>query len=702
MDKNYDHTKESEIYDLWEKSGAFSPSQVSNLKSHVEDGSSFSIIMPPPNANNPLHIGHARFVAIEDILTRYHRMKGESTLWLPGADHAGIETQFVFEKKLKEEGKSRFDFDRDALYKMIWDYVQNNKSGMENQLKTLGASCDWTRNKFTLDPDIIKIVYQTFKKMFDEGLIYRGLKMVNYCPRCGTNFSQLEVETVEKEDLLYFIDYGTITIATTRPETIFADVAVAVNPDDKKYKNLVGKTAFIPLTTSMAGGQASLINREIPIIADKLVDIKTGTGALKITPAHDPIDFEVGQTHKLPLICVIDEKGRMVGTPEKYIGLKIEAAREEVVKDLEISGKLIKTEKIKHVVGTCYRDHGLIEPKPSEQWFLKVKPLTKLALDAIKKGEVKFAAIKYKKIAIHWLKNLYDWNISRQIVWGIQIPAWKCDKCDNWEITDGETPKSCQNCKSLSLSQDSDTFDTWFSSSQWPFAPLMTNKTNDFETFYPTSVMETAYDILPIWVIRMIMMGLYVTGKVPFKDVVIHGLVRDRDGNKISKSKGNVINPITMTEKYGSDALRISLIWGALIENDIALSEDSVRGQRNFVNKIWNASRFVMQFTKKADENMEFSSKMKTVVNNVTGHIENFRLSQAMELLYSEFWHWYCDEAIEEAKFEKIGSDQMRCGLTTFLKLLHPFAPFVTESIWQEIKFGNSKELLINSPWPKI
>ena len=702
MDKNYDHTKESEIYDLWEKSGAFSPSQVSNLKSHVEDGSSFSIIMPPPNANNPLHIGHARFVAIEDILTRYHRMKGESTLWLPGADHAGIETQFVFEKKLKEEGKSRFDFDRDALYKMIWDYVQNNKSGMENQLKTLGASCDWTRNKFTLDPDIIKIVYQTFKKMFDEGLIYRGLKMVNYCPRCGTNFSQLEVETVEKEDLLYFIDYGTITIATTRPETIFADVAVAVNPDDKKYKNLVGKTAFIPLTTSMAGGQASLINREIPIIADKLVDIKTGTGALKITPAHDPIDFEVGQTHKLPLICVIDEKGRMVGTPEKYIGLKIEAAREEVVKDLEISGKLIKTEKIKHVVGTCYRDHGLIEPKPSEQWFLKVKPLTKLALDAIKKGEVKFAAIKYKKIAIHWLKNLYDWNISRQIVWGIQIPAWKCDKCDNWEITDGETPKSCQNCKSLSLSQDSDTFDTWFSSSQWPFAPLMTNKTNDFETFYPTSVMETAYDILPIWVIRMIMMGLYITGKVPFKDVVIHGLVRDRDGNKISKSKGNVINPITMTEKYGSDALRISLIWGALIENDIALSEDSVRGQRNFVNKIWNASRFVMQFTKKADENMEFSSKMKTVVNNVTGHIENFRLSQAMELLYSEFWHWYCDEAIEEAKFEKIGSDQMRCGLTTFLKLLHPFAPFVTESIWQETKFGNSKELLINSPWPKI
>lgn len=684
MDKNYDHTEESEIYDLWEKSGAFSPSPSTN---HHPP---FTIIMPPPNANNPLHIGHARFVAIEDILTRYHRMKGDSTLWLPGADHAGIETQFVFEKKLKEEGKSRFDFDRNTLYKMIWDYVQNNKSGMENQLKVLGASCDWTRNKFTLDPDIVKIVYQTFKKMFGDGLIYRGIKMVNYCPRCGTNFSQLEVETVEREDLLYFIDYGTITIATTRPETIFADSAVAVNPKDKRYTDLIGKTAHIPL-----------INRGIPIISDKLVDIVTGTGALKITPAHDPTDFEIGKAHNLKFVSVIDEKGRMINTPDKYLGMKVEAARKEVVKDIEASGKIIKTEKIKHVVGTCYRDHGLIEPKPSEQWFLKVKPLTELALKAIKKGEIKFAAAKYKKIATHWLKNLYDWNVSRQIVWGIQIPAWKCTKCDNWEITNGVIPNKCSKCGSEKLVQDTDTFDTWFSSSQWPFATLKTNKPNDFKTFYPTSVMETAYDILPIWVIRMIMIGIYVTGKAPFKDVVIHGLVRDQEGNKISKSKGNVIDPIAMTQKYGSDALRISLIWGALIENDIALSEDNVRGQRNFVNKIWNASRFVMQFTKTADKNAQFESKIHTLVHEVTDHIENFRLSQAMELLYSEFWHWYCDKTIEEAKLGKIGASQMRWGLETFLKLLHPFAPFVTEAIWSLAFARDKQDLLISSPWPE-
>ena len=684
MKPRYDHTKESEIYDLWEKSGAFSPSQLSILNSQ------FSIIMPPPNASDPLHIGHAREVSTQDILIRYHRMKGDPTLWLPGADHAGIETQFVFEKKLREEGKSRFDFDRDTLYKMIWDYVQKNKSGMENQLKVLGASCDWTRNKFTLDPDIIKIVYQTFKKMFDDGLIYRGIKMVNYCPRCGTNFSQLEVETVEREDLLYFLDYGTITIATTRPETIFADCAVAVNPKDKKYKNLIGKTANIPL-----------INRAIPIIADKLVDAATGTGALKITPAHDPTDFEIGKAYHLKFISVIDEKGRMINTPEKYLGMKVESARKEVVKDLEASGKIIKTEKIKHVVGTCYRDHGLIEPKPSEQWFLKVKPLTEPALRVIEKGEIKFAAAKYKKIATHWLKNLYDWNLSRQIVWGIQIPAWHCNRCKKWTVTAGEKPRKCSHCPSPSLSQDSDTFDTWFSSSQWPFATLKSCRPGDFEYFYPTTVMDPSYDILPFWVIRMIMLGLYVTKKVPFKYVLLHGLVRDKFGVKISKSKGNVIDPVEMINKYGADALRIASIWGILVENDNCLSEENIQGQRNFVNKIWNASRFIMQFTKTAGKNALFESKINAIVNEVTAHIENFRLSQAVELLYSEFWHWYCDEAIEEAKLGKIGASQMRSGLETFLKLLHPFAPFVTEVIWS-LGFARDKQkLLISSPWPE-
>ncbi len=704
MDKNYDHTKETEIYDLWEKSGAFSPS-LSTVHRPP-----FTIIMPPPNASDPLHIGHAREVATQDILIRYHRMKGNPTLWLPGADHAGIETQFVFEKKLKEKGKSRFDYDHETLYKMIWDYVQNNKSGMESQLKILGASCDWTRNKFTLDPDIIKIVYQTFKKMFDDGLIYRGAKMVNYCPRCGTNFSQLEVETVEREDFLYFLDYGTITIATTRPETIFADCAVAVNPKDKRYKGLVGKTALIPL-----------INRKIPIISDELVDIATGTGALKITPAHDPTDFEIGKEHNFSFISVIDEKGRMINIPEKFVGMKVEAAREEVVKDLEASGKIIKTEKIKHVVGTCYRDHGLIEPKPSEQWFLKVKPLTELALKAIERGEIKFAAIKYKKIAVHWLKNLYDWNISRQIVWGIQIPAWKCAKCDNWEITDGVIPNKCSRCGGEKLIQDTDTFDTWFSSSQWPFATLKASPyTGDFEYFYPTTVMDPSYDILPFWVIRMMMLGLYVTKKVPFKYVLLHGLVRDKFGVKISKSKGNVIDPIEMTNKYGADALRIASIWGILVENDNSLSEENIKGQRNFANKLWNIARYIQMVYENTEVSFDKPSKLNpedkklldelnSLIKSATDLLESYKLNIAIESLYEFTWRNFADKYIESTKEKARSKDAstlytLRHTYLTLLKLLHPYAPFVTEAIWKEIKSLRkySDQLLITSSWPKI
>lgn len=682
MEPVYDHQKyEDLIYKKWEDSGAFSPKN-----SGVKSQSPFCIIMPPPNANDPLHIGHARFIAIEDVLIRYHRMKGDSTLWLPGSDHAGIETQYVFEKRLKEKGQSRFDFDRDTLYQMIWDYVEDNTGVMESQLKKLGASCDWTRFKFSLDPEIVKIVYKTFKKLYDDGLIYRGERIVNYCPRCGTGYSQLEVDYVERNDKLYYLDYGTIKIATTRPETIFADVAVAVNPKDKRYKNLVGLTAKIPL-----------INREVPIITDSLVELETGTGALKITPAHDPTDFEIGQKHKLPIISVIDDSGRMIGTPEKYIGLKAEAAREEVVKDLEASGKLVKTEDIHHSVATCYRDHGLIEPSISKQWFLKVKPLVALSLEAIKKSKVKFATKKYEKIAKNWYKNLKDWNISRQIVWGIRIPAWRCKKCLEWTITDGKTPKSCMKCGSLSLSQDPDTFDTWFSSSQWPFATLKNTNEGDFEYFYPTSVMETAYDILPFWVIRMIMLGLYVTGNVPFREVLIHGLVRDKEGQKISKSKGNVINPIEMAEKYGADALRMGILWGALVENDVSLSEDKINAQKKFCNKLWNASRFVSQFTNEAKYNASFDKHIKEVADKTTKYLEKYKLNQAAEYLYSEFWHWFCDSCIEESKKGQIGAKQLKDGLLVFLKLLHPFMPFITEQIWSEV--GN-KDLLISSSWP--
>lgn len=679
MEPTYDHTKyESDIYKLWEKSGAFSPTGT---------GKPFTIIMPPPNASDPLHIGHAREVATQDILTRYHRMKGDPTLWLPGSDHAGIETQFIFEKKLKEKGKSRFDYDRDTLYQMIWDDVQNNKKTMESQLRRLGASCDWTRNKFTLDPKIIKVVYKTFKKLYDDGLIYRGERIVNYCPRCGTAYSQLEVDYVERDDNLYYLDYGTLTIATTRPETIFADVAVAVNPKDKKYEKLIGKSAVIPL-----------INREVPVITDNLVDKSFGTGALKITPAHDPTDFEIGQAHKLPLISVIDEKGRMTGTPEKYIGMKADMAREEVVKDLQEAEKVKKIEKIHHVVGTCYRDHGTLEPMVSKQWYIKVEPLAKKALGVIKDKKVRFVAKKYEKIANHWLKNLKDWNISRQIVWGIRIPAYRCEKCLEWTITDGATPKECSSCRNATFKQDDDTFDTWFSSGQWPFATLQTTKPRDFERFYPTTVMDPSYDILPFWVIRMIMLGLYRTGNVPFTDVLLHGLVRDKNGVKISKSKGNAIEPIEMADKYGADALRVALIWGVLVENDNSLSEENIGAQRKFSNKIWNATRFVLQFKDKAAKNLAFRVKIKAIVHETTKHMDKYRLNQAAELLYSEFWHWYCDECIEKAKKGELGSDDLIWGLETFLKLLHPYMPFLTEKIWGLL--GN-KNLLITAEWPK-
>jgi valyl-tRNA synthetase len=568
---------------------------------------------------------------------------------------------------------------------------------MKAQLRQLGASCDWSRFKFTLDPDIVKIVYKTFKKLYDDGLVYRGERIVNYCPRCGTAYSQLEVDYIERDDNFYYLDYGTVTIATTRPETIFADVAVAVNPKDKKYQKLIGKTAKIPL-----------INREVPIIEDNLVDISLGTGALKITPAHDPTDFEIGKSHKLPLISVIDEKGRMTGIPEKYIGMKAEEARAEVVKDLQAAGKIKKIEVIHHTVGTCYKDHGLIEPTLSKQWFIKVEPLTKPALLAIKNKEVRFAAKKYEKIATHWLKNLKDWNVSRQIVWGIRIPAWRCEKCLEWTVTDGADPTKCKKCGNDKLTQDNDTFDTWFSSGQWPFVTLQTTKAGDFEKFYPTTVMDPSYDILPFWVIRMIMLGLYSTNKVPFENVLLHGLVRDKFGVKISKSKGNVIDPIEMANKYGADALRVASIWGILVENDNSLSEENINGQRKFANKIWNVARFVLQNggkrlkvkgkSKNSDDEW-ILEELKKTTKLVTKDLDKYRLNEAAAEIYDFIWHKLADVYIEKVKDRREEAQYtLEKVLTDSIKLLHPFMPFVTEQIWYEM--GN-KDLLISSSWPK-
>jgi valyl-tRNA synthetase len=656
MDKSYNHEQyEEKIYKLWEKSGAFMPQKGADSSGKQEK-----------------NIGHARFVAIEDILVRYHRMKGEPTLWLPGADHAGIETQYVFEKKLAKEGKSRFDYDQDTLYKMIWDYVMKYRGNMENQLRALGASCDWSRNKFTLDPDITKIVHKTFKKLYDDGLVYRGERIINYCPRCGTAFSQLEVKHIEQDDKFYYLNYGSLTIATTRPETIFADVAIAVNPKDDRYKKLIGKSAMLPL-----------VNRELPIIADSLVDPEFGTGALKVTPGHDATDFEIGQKHNLPRIAVIDESGKMINTPEKYIGMRTKKARGVVVNDLKEAGKIKKIENIHHTVGVCYRDQGLIEPMLSKQWFVKVESLSKNAFTAIKNGKVKFAAKRYEKIAKHWLKNLKDWNISRQIVWGIRIPAFRCQKCLEWTITEGKAPEKCAFCSHTKLIQDTDTFDTWFSSGQWPFATLQTGKSGDFERFYPTSVMETAYDILPFWVIRMIMLGL----------------VRDKEGQKISKSKGNVIDPIDMTKKYGADALRMAVVWGALIENDMSLSEDNVRGQRNFANKIWNIARFVLsQPSGKRKKRNEDDKDLRKTSKRVTRLMEKYRLNEAAEEIYDFIWKRFANDYLEKTKDRREGAQKtLELVLQESLKLLHPFMPFVTEAIWQEGKERFDSPILITA-----
>ncbi len=659
MDKNYEHLKyEKEIYKKWEESGAFKPLDRFDYAHHKSArGKPFTIIMPPPNANDNLHIGHARFVVVEDILIRYHRMKGEQTLWLPGADHAGIETQFVFEKKLKEQGKSRFDYDRQTLYQMLWDYVQKNKSNMENQLRSLGASCDWSRNKFTLDPDIVKIVYQTFAKLQKDGLVYKGERLVNYCTICGTGYSELEVDRVERVDPLYYVKYSDeVTVATTRPEPIWADTHLAVNPKDKKHKHLIGKKVTNPLT-----------GKEMEIIGDEFVDPEFGTGIVKLTPAHDFNDFEVAQRHGLPLVQAIDQTGKDIRT-----GMKVKMARLKTVEELREKGAIERIdESYKHVIGVCYRCKSVVEPMPSKQWFVKVAPMVKLAKEAVKSGKTKFPAKRYEKIYMHWLDNLRDWNISRQIVWGIKIPV------------DGET----------------DTFDTWFSSGQWPFATLLANRPGDFEKFYPTTVMNTAYDILPFWVVRMMMLGLYITGKVPFETVLIHGLVRDKEGQKISKSKGNVIDPIIMTDKYGADALRMALVWGANVDNDISLSEDNVKGMRNLANKIWNAARFVQNFSGDSPTNANYRKTLGETVKQTTKYLESYKLNSAAEVVYDKFWHWYCDEVIEMAKAGKISKEDLRRGLETFLKLLHPFMPFVTEAIWQELGFGGQ---LILQSWPVL
>jgi len=773
MDKHYQAKEnETKIYQLWEKADAFNPDSDINQKLKNDDLPSFSIIMPPPNANDPLHLGHAAFLTLEDILIRHARMTGHDTLWLPGADHAGIETQFVFEKKLKKEGTSRFHFDRATLYQMIWDYVATNSQIAIKQSKQLGASADWSRFKFTLDDDIVQSVIATFKQMLEDRLIYRANRLVNYCPKCGTGFSNLELDHREEIGSLYYLKYGPITIATTRPETIFADVAIAVHPKDQRYHKYHGQTIEYQ-------GLFGLV--KLLVIADDFVDPEFGTGAVKITPFHDFNDFAFWQRHQAELkqavqnnqlgyvelkeklinnnqlsaeeinspALAIDFTGRLTKFTDQYAGLKAHIAREKIVSDLQEANLIEKIDNnYLHSVTSCYRCGSNIEPLPLPQFYVKVEPLTKAVLEKIKKKELTIYGAGHDKILKHWLENLEDWNISRQIVWGIRLPVWYdaqenpqlrisfidknqarisgpigelLTKYSFAEIEAGlqslTAPIDAQFVVSQEKPdpnkqylQETDTFDTWFSSSQWPVVTLKNNQPGDFERFYPTTIMETAYDILMFWVMRMLMMGLYSTQQLPFKKVYLHGLIRDSKGQKMSKSKGNVVNPLEIGEKYGTDALRMAIVIRSSAGLDKTLSEADFQAMRNLNNKLWNAARFILlqkenqaitdQNTAKLDK--KFTKNLEKIVLAVSRNLDQLQLGLAADTLYNEFWHWFCDQCIEDAKKGLISQEKLFDGLVIFLKLFHPFIPFVTESIWQILYQEQlvTEPLLMTSRWP--
>ncbi len=828
---------EDKIYRLWEESSFFNPDKLP--KRHKKP---FTIIMPPPNANGSLHIGHALFVTLEDIMIRYQRMQGRKTLWLPGADHAGFETQVVFDKKLEKEGRSRFQIPPEQLYQEILKFTLENKKTMEFQLKKLGASCDWSREKFTLDENIIKVVYRTFEQLKRDGLLYKGKRIVNWCVKHQTSLSDVEIKYEERTDPLYYIKYGPLELATVRLETKFGDTAVAVNPKDKRYQQYIDKEIEIE---TLVGP------RKIKVIADEAVDPQFGTGVVKVTPAHDPVDFEIWQRHinEIPEPKqVIDKFGRLNELTGPYKGMKVQEARIKIAEDMAQKGLLdpAKTDhNYKHNLALCYKCGSIIEPIILDnQWFIKMteKPksgglsLRDLAVKSVKDKKVVFIPKRFEKVFLHWMKNLRDWNISRQIVWGIPIPAWDCEiknlpdkkmgfhksvvpqvfdgKISTWRlrnhklkegdvvafensqekelfgfgeiikvikttvgqidlkdkthyktyknrqelikafkrhnpsyqinndtpvfaytydftkigphdggcgktIISAEKPKECPNCKSTELAPDNQVFDTWFSSGQWPFVTLMTTGKNDFKNFYPTDVMETGWDILFFWVARMIMLGLYVTKKTPFKHIYLHGLVRDKERQKMSKSKGNVIDPLGVVDIYGADALRFALVVGNTPGNDPIIYEEKIKGYRNFATKIWNASRFVLMNTRdyKPDKKPKLSTKDKQILKDftktskeITFLMDSFKFYRASEKIYGYFWHTFCDRIIESQKARLSGSDKKdrRAGqyllltiLSESLKLLHPFMPFITEEIHQILPLKDKEKLLMIEKWPK-
>ena len=752
MDSKFEHKKvEQEIYTRWEQGGFFAPDQNAT-------GKPFTIVLPPPNASGKMHMGNVLMIAIEDLMIRYHRMKGDPTLWIPGTDHAGFETQITYERGLKKQGKSRFEFDRQTLYQNIWEFVQNNKSQIEGQIKQMGASVDWSRYTFTLDPHVVSTVYDTFAKMHKEGLVYRDNYMVNYCPKCGTTFADLEILHEERIGKLFYVRYKLVgkdefvTVATTGPETIMLDTHMAVHPDNKKSKRLIGAKVINPLT-----------GKEMEIIADSFVDPEFGTGVVKMTPAHDKTDYEAAKRHNLPLIIGIGMDGKMTSEAGKYSGKSVFSARKEVVEELQTLGAIEKiNEKYEQSVTVCYKGGHDIEPMILPNWFVKVESLKKPALEAVENGSVKIYPEWRKITYTKWMEEMHDWPISRQVVWGIRIPVWyridtrreEREESINQniqvtflnkdkkvvagkvgellktysfeEMRDGLqtliAPAGCEMVVSEKSPgdgylQETDTFDTWFSSGHWPLVTLKYPDSEDFNKFYPTSVLETGWEIIRFWVSRMIMFGIYLTGKPPFEYVYLHGMVRAADGKKMSKSLGNVINPDEYMEQYGVDALRMGLIAGTATGKDFSFPKDKIVSYRNFGNKLWNMARFYHMMSEKyageiawyepemiglTDNDKGVLAKLNVTITGVDELLSKFRFAEAAETIYHFMWDEVAAKYLEEVKSREdldIALTVLRHIILTGLKLLHPFMPFVTEAIWSEMP-RQKNEMLIVSKWP--
>ncbi|USN92283.1 MAG: valine--tRNA ligase [Candidatus Nomurabacteria bacterium] len=703
----YDPAKhEKRIYQLWEESGFFNPDNLPGERSEP-----FTIVMPPPNANGSLHAGHGLVFAIEDTMMRFERMRGKKALWLPGADHAGFETQVVYEKKLQKEGRSRFQMEPKDLYNEIMDFTMSNKSIMENQIRELGASCDWSRSLFTLDDSVIKIVYDTFKKLEEDGLLYRGARTVNWCPKHQTSLSNLEVNYNEKTDPFYYFQYGPFVIGTARPETKFGDKYVVMHPDDARYEDF------------QHGQKIDLewINGPIvaTVIKDQAGDPEMGSGVMTITPWHSNIDFEIAKRHDLDYEQIIDWRGKLLPIAGEFDGMNIEEARQKIVDKLDKKGLLVKIDdKYDHSVPCCYKCDKEIEPQIREQWFVKMRPLADKAIEAVDSGNVKFVTNRDERVFRDWMSKIDDWNISRQVVWGIPIPAKVCSECGHGMVDLESKITKCEKC-SGKVEKDPDTFDTWFSSGQWPLATTHYPDGDDFKQHYPTSVMETGKDIIFFWVSRMIMLGLYRTGRVPFKKVYLHGMVRDKHGKKMSKSKGNVIAPSEIQERFGTDALRMGLLVNTAPGSDMNLDPDKVNAYKKFANKIWNITRFVLentsdmpeQATLTADDAENIKAKLKTTIAEITKDMEKDRFDLASEKLYHFVWSYFASELLEESKpLLQSGDASVRISrqkllreyLITSIKLLHPFMPFVTETIWQELPDDmKDHAVLMVAQWPK-